>query len=1184
MAKKSQHTFTGLDTDTADRFMKEGSYRDALNIHIGSSEDNGMFSVENVKGNTLVSYTLPTGTNQIIGSHEDIVNKCVYYFLCNESSINIQGTTGSIVFTASAHGLVLSDLVEISGISGRTNILGKWIVDPQQSSIGFAVLNPLTYITPSLQSIVLTGASGVSGTVKKFAHSILKYDAVANTISLVYKHSRLNFNASYPITGTALINGVLHWTDGYNPPRSLDLSEASGYGTFFVEPMIDFIRIPPTKEASLNGRWVNSSGTDVPYIPNPTLTNNMNDKSYQFIYRYVYKDDSRTVWSEISATMPTGYVDARKNRIDISIINEETSNYLYFSTVIKSIEIAFKDGSNVNFKYIDRLPFPTSGTPVVYAFYNDTAYSIVDADETAKYFDSAPKIAGALASVQNRIFQGDCTEGFDIVSSDFSISSLTEGGTISKNQIKWKKGEAYDIGIVFYDRADRKSGVYKLGRVNMQFFVAPSFTLIGTPPIWATHYRIVRSNALNKGFFIQGYAMIVKSNAQTFEILFNTINGELSYVAAIGDILVFPQSSLASTSSLYKYKVLSNNTDSFGNSTIVLQNGNAGNSISVDTSSTFGPPGVQILVEIYSPSKSNTQLFYETPFKFPIKDPGTTQRTFSGTDIFGVLRLYNYVSGDVYRRNLNDSIIYHARTTISVQAISFIPNTSLSITINGDNYVGGSYTADNGMTETLMATELVNQINGANKAYKAFMFFIGKEQTIQTRDVIARFIIYSTTKGSGGNINISASTYNTVNGFKNGIFELTGTNISGAVAQSAIDTTGIIESMVCNDTITGWDNNTGRANIILQNGDKETRRNTLVRFGGRFILDTAINLVNSFDSLDQEALTNNGAVRKLIAASNNQAEGTVLLAIQENEISSMYIGQEVIKNATGGQNIVATDKVIGTVNPLQKLVGTVNPESVVQNNGVVYGFDALRGIVWRYGQDGLNFLSDLGRKAFFYQRSQYLLTLTSFKCYAGIDPYHNEYIITIPNTDVEKKTLAWSENLNRWTSHMSYVGEWYQKINTQMVSFVSGQLWLHRSNSLYNNFYGVQYKSKLKMICNQEPDITKILQIVEQKSTSQWDCTDISTPEGQSSELLGLFDIAAPNTYPQDFRKYDNTTYVGSVMRDKNTPNLQASDYPLLNGDVIRSDIFSILLENSKTTKHNLYFVNLMYVDSYKKA
>ena len=165
---------------------------------------------------------------------------------------------------------------------------------------------------------------------------------------------------------------------------------------------------------------------------------------------------------------------------------------------------------------------------------------------------------------------------------------------------------------------------------------------------------------------------------------------------------------------------------------------------------------------------------------------------------------------------------------------------------------------------------------------------------------------------------------------------------------------------------------------------------------------------------------------------------------------------------------------------------------------------------------------------------------------------------------------------------MSFIGEWYQRINTRFISFKNGQLWLHQSNSLYNNFYGVQYKSNLKFVCNKDPFTSKILHMVEEIAKGeQWDCIDISTPSGQSSELLGLYDISSPSDYPADFTQYENR-FSANVMRDKNTPNMVASDYPLLNGDEIRSDVFSIHLENGETTKQNLFGVELYYIPSYK--
>lgn len=1170
MAQKAQHIFTGLDTDTADRFLKEGSFRDSLNIHIGSSEGDGMFSVENVKGNTLVTYTLPAGTNQVIGAHEDITNKCIYFFLCNSSTLNIQSTNVNTVVTTTPHGLVNTDLIAISGVSGRSDIIGDWIdLDPFPiNSTTFKVSDPPTYLYSHHTSAAnLSGTSGVSGIVTKYAHSILKYNAITNTISLVYKHSRLNFNKNFPITGTALLNNVLHWTDNYNPPRSLllDSTFLTPISTFFDESAIDFIKLPPTIPVTVTGKWVNSVGTVIPYVTPNAEPNSMNDKSYQFIYRYVYNDNTRSVWSPVSETVATGFNDSKINKIELTFRLP-----VGFTTLITSIEIAFRDDILGNFKYIDRI---TSGQsdPATYNFFNNIAYSIVDSAETSKPFDSVPNITGALTSVQNRVFIGDCTEGFDVNPNDFSaINVIPEGNANAKDVIAWKAGETYDIGIVFFDRAERKSGVYKLFRITIPLTASsatsPTFSMQGQPPLWATHYRIVSSTVLSKSFFVQGYYLIQEINIKnnTTSILFNSINGDVSYNPVPGDIL---------DTGYKKYPVKGIGVDSFGNSLIIV------------TGTMSEEPSSLILLqfakcEIYTSATSISQLYYETPFTFSILNPGTLQRAFIGTEGIGTqIRLRRFVSGDTYVRNLNDALVYHSRAVMQVETIFLYTGTDINFRINGILFS----VPKAGSTELSAAQSLIDQIN-ATPNMAAFMLGYGNPFAGVARN-IARFVVYDKRKGILGNI-IATEAFTVVPvNRKAGISNIG--QISGASAQNFIDN-NFIYAMTSNDTNTDnslvWQKNIGRPNIILVDGDKQIRRSTLIRFGGRFLTGTRINFLNSFDSLDQEQLTNFGTIRKLINASNNAAEGTILLAVQENEISSCYIGQAVITNANGTNQLVSTDKVIGTVNPLQKLVGTVNPESVVQYNGLVYGFDALKGVVWRYGQNGLDFISDNGMRRFFYERSQYLLSLGSFRCYGGIDPYHNEYIISIPNTDTEKITIAWSETLNRWTSFMSYLPEWYQKVNTHLVSFINGQTWLHRSNTLSNNYYGVQYKSKLRMICNKEPDITKILQIVEQKSTSQWDCTEIATPEGQNSELLGLFDIATPNSYPQDFRKYDNTTYVGPVLRDKNTPNFQTSDYPLLKGDVIRSDIFSIKMENAKTTKENLYFVNLMYIPSYKKA
>ncbi len=1174
MQKKATHTFQGMDTDTDDHFMKEGSYRFALNVHVGSSESDNMFSVENVKGNALVSYTLPAGTNKIIGTHEDIINKAVYCFLYNEYTIPNNVTYAGALVTVQNNGsqpsgIINSDLVRISTNTPNGN---KWIVQFPGTGNVYRLVNPSRFIDLSTDA-GYTGSYSGPGTLTRFKHSILKYDSITNTVSLVYQHSRLNFDTDYPITGTSLINGILSWTDGYNPPRSLRLTDASSYDSFFVEAELDFIRTPPSVPATIVGSY------------DTTLPNFMQNKSYQFIYRYVYKDDSRSVWSGMSELIPTGYLDAKKNKLVITIQNEELTNFTVFSKIITGIELAFRDGDSLSFKFIDKVNFPTASTTVTYTFYNDKGYNTIATTETDHLFELVPRIAGSMSAIRNRIFFGDCTEGFDVNPGDFTIStvSYTTLTVPTKNTLALKSLSLFDIGIVFYDRAQRKSGTYKLARVSTENttrrYVGAkiSFALSGKPPVWATRYQIVRTKNLRKSFFLQGCCIVISNtNGQSEEsrILFNGLNGNISYSPTEGDYITFLTPSGGFGLINKNYKVLKAD----------------GNFIVVEGSVPLAPntsSGQQSYAfkycEIYSETTPDT-FYYDISPSYPVIAPHTDFRLF-GFDNASTGKNIEITSGDISVRNLDDSYVYYSSVTIKFT--TFTPSTttvSHTITINGINITVNA-TADNPKSANSVVNEFVDIINNKNYPFAAFFVadvpdgFYAPENFNEKNAAI--FIVRSKTKGTGGSIAYSSSSANVT-------FLI---NTSGPGAQSILDNT-VFEAMSPTDErFEVWDKNIGRPNIVLTNGDKESRRKNIVRYGQNYINGTSINNMASFYIDDIKDMPGVGAVRKLIAASNNQSEGTVLLAVQENEISSLYIGQTVIKNSGGGQNVSVTDDVIGTVNPLQKLTGTINPESVVQHNGTVYGFDALRGIVWRYGQDGLTLISEelgggtlAGMRNFFYNRSKYLLGLnTSFKCFAGFDPYNNEYILSIPNTDSEMITIAWSEKTNRWTSFMSFVGESYQKINTSFLSFKNGQTWLHRSNSLYNNFYGIQYLSKLEMVCNQDPLQSKILQMIEQVANgSQWDCTKITTPAGQNSELMGLFDITNPSAVPADFRQFENR-YSAVVMRDKNTPAMQASDYPLINGDVIRSDVFSILMENSNTSKQNLFAVDVSYITSYKE-
>lgn len=1113
---KSEHTFLGMDTDTSaksDKWQRD-SYEYGLNIRVGASEQSNIGAVENIKGNTLVSFSMPSGTNKCIGSHEDLASNSIFYFNWNSNG----------------------------------------------------------------------------------NHGIYKYNGIANSVSKIYPattaSSFLNFGRYNLITGTGFVNNMLFWTDKINPPRMINVVDAVSYTSPYLEADIDFVKIPPTTPIRCTTRWLDENGNSVIYPSHSTAPNYMNKRSYQFIYRYIYKDHQRSVWSVLSKLIPTGYSDSLINNIVLTIDNAEVQNATYFKRVISFIEIGFRDGYSdtngdaVPFKFMKRIDFPASNGVVTYSFLNNEAYPIIDPAQTAKYFESVPLYCGALTLANNRVFTGDNIEGFSIPQT-FSVQGLFQSNVTPAaiNNIFFLSGSRYAAGVVFYDRADRKSGVQNLfsftteerhGQFAPNFV---SFLMAGTPPVWATHWQIVRTASRNKSFFIQVLVDIISQNSDQFVCKLNNFNSRnVSYNFTKGDkcsITSYKLGEYALSTPQDNLQVVSQDGDNITVKLIQglseqLQNG--------------------AMLEFYTPILSTEiDQYYEVGEEYPVINAGLSNRRF-GNDNTNTGKLitmgkFDDACGDIHFRHVTNPVgaplsayAYTDFLVSDAQNPSNLHNMTITYTVivNGRSYSAAVSLAPNDRVVPIIPIlNLVNQItadaanNNATVTSTSNTFRVtSKVPGNQQPFTITGSPFYSFTVSGGSST--PSKTPIVIDG-------------SVTTAQAAtIYVLNKVEAMSANDDFyENWQKNIGRVNVALVETERQIERTTQIRFGGQFIQDAQVNGLMSFDFLNQKVLPIEfGTICKLQIAANNQAEGSVMLSIHSNEIASVYLGQTTIKSAAGGQTVGLTDDIIGSVNPLAKGVGCINPESVKQFNGKVYGFDFLRGIAWRYAQNGLDAISDIGKRNYFYNLSQGALGAVVNTAFGAIDPYNNEYILNIRSDFFaysNEETIAWSENVNRWTTFYSFFGENYSRLNNRFVSFRNGGLWTHGSNSLHNNFYGVQYNSVIKMVCNQEWNKVKILQRIEEISTDQWDAVDIATPEGQSSELIGLRDPLATYTPPQDFWKSENT-YFGNVMRDKNTPN---EAYPLLTGDYIRSHVFTILLQSNKTVLSPLFSVNLYYIYSW---
>jgi len=122
MSQYFKQVFRRMNLDADCRSLQPGEYRKLYNgIPISpqsSSYANAIHdAVSNVLGNALVSYSLPSGTNKVVGYLEDRAGNRGFYFVANSTSAannsiyRISGTTITLVFRSALLDFVSTDFI-----------------------------------------------------------------------------------------------------------------------------------------------------------------------------------------------------------------------------------------------------------------------------------------------------------------------------------------------------------------------------------------------------------------------------------------------------------------------------------------------------------------------------------------------------------------------------------------------------------------------------------------------------------------------------------------------------------------------------------------------------------------------------------------------------------------------------------------------------------------------------------------------------------------------------------------------------------------------------------------------------------------------------------------------------------------------------------------------------------------
>ena len=277
-----------------------------------------------------------------------------------------------------------------------------------------------------------------------------------------------------------------------------------------------------------------------------------------------------------------------------------------------------------------------------------------------------------------------------------------------------------------------------------------------------------------------------------------------------------------------------------------------------------------------------------------------------------------------------------------------------------------------------------------------------------------------------------------------------------------------------------------KANAVLDKAyEEEQLKNNLI-FSGIFNSTSGLNELNQF--IQGEAITKtldpqSGPIQKLFARE------TDLLVFCEDKVVKVLADKDAIFNANGNTQLTASNRVLGQA-MIPSSFGMFgigkNPESFAQYAYRVYFTDKAKGKVLRLSTDGVTIISNYGMDDFFQDN----LPLNN-NVFGFYDTDTGTYNVSLSSLDSEwsakvgsKTTISFNEDLNGWSSRKSYTPENGISLNTKLYTFNNGLIYEHGKNTLYNNFYGVQYNSSITLLSNSDFNSVKGFKTINYTGTA----------------------------------------------------------------------------------------------------
>jgi hypothetical protein len=420
---------------------------DAQNVTVSADDSGNANILKMVQGTSLATpisgQDAPVGgISRTVGSVINKADNNVYFFVANNSEIEVLEVIASIVggqyiHTATLsdnHNLAVGDIVTMSGMNNPTRDDGTFVVRTVPTGDTF------TYVSGAQPP---TGTNlAVDGTMCSFGrHSIYCYLPSTQRTYLAYRNGVLGWTQETFVKADTIVkeNGdtILYFTDSVSEPRKLNVTRAlqTRNPSVFSSPLgaLPAEFESPSSPTPLNSdieRWdVLICAAKQPPLIAPTFTfvtdtiigkNNMYDKYFQFACQYIYDD------GEVSAISPYSTLAISNEQFLDGFLSEQQkllNNVIRVSVTnskldVAKIRILGRNKNDGQFFAIDEIANNKATATSTYDFKNDRSYSYLPDSEVNKLYDNLPQKANTQAIASNRLMYGGYTEFYDNVTTD----------------------------------------------------------------------------------------------------------------------------------------------------------------------------------------------------------------------------------------------------------------------------------------------------------------------------------------------------------------------------------------------------------------------------------------------------------------------------------------------------------------------------------------------------------------------------------------------------------------------------------------------------------------------------------------------------------------------------------------------------------------------------------------------